>query len=126
MNLARPFAALLIVIALSSCDATHDVVYTPEDLSGRWLGTGVYQKRGSYDAHLVFRQSGDRVFADGTVTLTDSLGQVAQHPYDLEATYANRTLNFQSGFGVATVSEDGRTLHWLYGDGDAAYDLQRK
>jgi hypothetical protein len=125
MNIVRPFTLLLLLVLLSSCDANHEVVYTPEDLSGRWTGSGVYQKRGSYDAAFVFRQAGGNVFADGTITTTDSLGNVSTTPYDVQATYAGRTLTFQTGFGVATVGEDGRTLRWLYGRGEEAFDLNR-
>ena len=96
------------------------------DVSGRYVGTGAYRAGGAYDAAFVLRQDGEEVFADGTIRFTDAAGGVVEVPYSLRATYDSPTLTFPSGFGVATLSEDGRSLRWLYGDGTGAFELVRR
>lgn len=126
MHLARAFFVLLCLVTITGCDGNHDRVYPTDDVSGRWIGTGAYRDGGTYDAELLFRQDGQDVTVNGLIRYTDAAGGTVEVPYDLRAVYQGATLTFETGFGVATLSDDGRSLRWLFGDGAEAFDLVRK
>ncbi len=127
----RPLSLRLLLVLgaatlFASCDYAGEHTFPTDNVSGRWNGTGAYRAGGAYDAKLVFRQDPDFVYATGTVAYTDVSGNVLSIPYDLKGTYLGHTLTFPAGFGVATLSDDGRTLHWVFADGSGAFDLTRK